>query len=200
MSRKSNQFKRRPAFRPYRKLFIIATEGNTTEPQYFAIFNSMQSLIRVSCIKGDRKSSPLYVLKRMEAKLRNEELKHSDEAWLVVDKDSWTDNQLSELFKWSKESDNYGLALSNPKFEYWLILHFENGNNIKSSQDCSHRLKDKLPNYSKQIYAQVFSDDRIRDAVKRAKRRDDPPCSDWPRTIGSTVYRLVEKILETAKS
>jgi hypothetical protein len=33
-----------------------------------------------------------------------------------VDKDKWTDQQLIELFEWSQGRENYGFALSNPKF------------------------------------------------------------------------------------
>ena len=62
--------------------------------------------------------------------LESEGLKPSDEAWLVVDKDQWTDEQLTQLHQWSLQQENYGFALSNPKFEYWLLLHFEDGTGI----------------------------------------------------------------------
>ncbi len=42
-------------------------------------------------------------------------------------KDEWTDDQLSQLNEWAQGADNYGFALSNPKFEFWLLLHFEDG-------------------------------------------------------------------------
>ena len=58
------------------------------------------------------------------------------EAWLVVDKDQWTDDQLIKLLEWSQKADNYGFALSNPKFEYWLLLHFEDASGVKNSRDC----------------------------------------------------------------
>ena len=39
--------------------------------------------------------------------------------------------------------------------------------------------------------------DQIDDAIRRAKKRDYPPCSDWPRSPGqTTVYRLIENILQ----
>lgn len=60
----------------------------------------------------------------MKDHLRQEDLLPSDKAWLVVDKDQWTDEQLNQLHSWSLDKDNYGFALSNPKFEYWLLLPF----------------------------------------------------------------------------
>ena len=179
-------------------MFVIAVEGAKTEPQYFAIFNNQQSVIRVNCLKGKHDSAPPQVLKRMKDHLKKAALKKSDEAWLVVDKDQWTDEQLPQLFEWSQEADNFGFALSNPKFEYWLLLHFEDGAGITSSQDCSDRLKRQLPDYDKGIDPRKFPQETIDEAIRRARQRDNPPCFDWPRAIGSTtVYRLVENILRT---
>ncbi len=134
----------------------------------------------------------------MKEHLKKAALKKSDEAWLVVDKDRWTDEQLAQLNEWSQGEDNYGFALSNPKFEYWLLLHFEEGAGITSSQDCSDRLKRHLPDYDKGIDPRKFPQETIDEAIRRARQRDNPPCPDWPQAVGSTtVYRLVENILRT---
>ena len=190
------KFQRPLGVRRYKKLFVIAVEGVKTEPQYFAILNDQQSVIQVNCLKGRHDSSPPQVLKRMEDHLRQEELRSSDEAWLVVDKDKWTDEQLAQLHVWAQERNNYGFALSNPKFEYWLLLHFEAGNGITSSRDCSNRLKRHLPDYDKDIDIRKITWKMINKAVHRAKVRDNPPCTDWPRQIGgTTVYKLIEKFI-----
>ena len=190
------KYRRPTGERRYRKLFIVATEGDKTEPQYFVILNDHHSVIRVDCIRSNHHSSPPQVLKRMKDRLKQETLKNSDEAWLVVDKDQWQDEQLAQLHTWSQGADNYGFALSNPKFEYWLLLHFEDGTNIGSSGECSSRLKRYLPAYDKGLDVRNITPDMIEDAIRRAKARDNPPCVDWPRTFGSTtVYKLVENIL-----
>ncbi|MCY4603166.1 MAG: RloB family protein [Gemmatimonadetes bacterium] len=195
MSKKRN-FRRPLGERRYRKLFIVATEGAKTEPQYFVILNNQNLVIHVDCIKSKDRSSPLQVLKRMKDRLKQETLKNSDEAWLVVDKDQWTDKQLEQLHSWSQGANNYGFALSNPKFEYWLLLHFEDGTNIGSSSECSDRLKKHLPDYDKGLDGRKITPDMVEAAIRRAKVRDNPPCVDWPRTFGSTtVYKLVENIL-----
>lgn len=195
MSLKRRKFRRPLGERRYRKLFVLAVEGIKTEPQYFAHFNDQQ-VIRVHCLRGNHASSPPQVLKRMKDFLRQEGLKPSDEAWLVVDKDQWTDEQLNQLHAWAQASENHGFAFSNPRFEYWLLLHFEEGTRITSQQNCIDRLQRYLPNYDKAIDARKITNDRIRDAIRRAKLRDNPPCADWPRSPGgTTVYRLVENIL-----
>jgi hypothetical protein len=197
MPPKRRRFERPLGERRYRKLFVIAVEGAKTEPQYFSIFNNQQSVVKVNCLKGTHHSSPPEVLRRIEEYLRRESLKKSDEAWLVVDKDQWTDEQLAQLLNWSLKHENYGFALSNPKFEYWLLLHFEDGNGIATSRNCSERLMRLLPGYDKEIDPRKITSEMITDAIRRAKQRDNPPCVDWPRNIGgTTVYRLVENILK----
>ena len=136
----------------------------------------------------------------MENHLKNEGLRRSNEAWLVVDKDEWTDKQLQQLYEWSLKAANHQFALSNPKFEFWLLLHFEDGNGVNSSQDCSPRLKQHLPNYDKGIDKSKMTCEMIAFAIKRARQRDTPPCDDWPRSTGTTVYRLVENILQSNRS
>jgi hypothetical protein len=198
MAQRRRKFQRPLGERRYRKLFIIGVEGKETELQYFGLFNSRESVVHIKCLKNDKKSAPLHVLKRMQAFLEDASFSESDEAWLVVDRDGWTESQLATLFSWSQKGDHYGLALSNPKFEYWLLLHFEDGDNIGSSRECTDRFERYLPGYNKHIDERKFTWERIYEAIRRAKNRDNPPCTDWPHTIGNTtVYRLVERILHS---
>lgn len=194
MPPRGKKFQRPLGERPYRKLFIIAVEGVKTEPLYFGIFNDHNSTINVKCLKGTS-SSPSRVLKRMKYYIEREGLKKSDAAWLVVDKDCWTDGQLALLYEWSQTEENYGLALSNPKFEYWLLLHFEDGRGVANSRDCSDRLKKHMPNYDKGIDPRKITRVMIEDAIRRARQRDNPPCDKWPLTMGTTVYKLVNKLI-----
>ncbi|TSA38190.1 MAG: RloB domain-containing protein [Porphyromonadaceae bacterium] len=195
MTAARRKFQRPLGERRYRKLFVIATEGYITEPQYFALFLKYQPIVHIKCLRDKSKNSPLQVLKRLRTQLKNENFMKSDEAWLVVDKDKWTDNQLGQLFAWSNQSDQFGFALSNPKFEFWLLLHFEDGNGIASSQDCSGRLQVHLPDYDKNIDSRKFTRELMEVAIHRAEVRDNPPCADWPKVIGTTVYKLVAKFL-----
>jgi hypothetical protein len=197
-SRKRRQFNRPMGERRYRKLFLVAVEGSKTEPQYFALLNIGNAVVRVECIPGEEATSPPQVLARRKERIKKSGLAKTDEAWLVLDNDDWTDEQLIPLFEWSQASQRYGFALSNPKFEYWLLLHFEDAS-IASSRQCSEKLERHLPNYNKAIDSRKFTKERILSAVDRAKQRDSPPSADWPRTFGTTVYRLVEQIFEARR-
>lgn len=201
MARKKSRRKlgRKLGNRRYRKIFIIATEGNKTEPEYFKIFNKPKTLIKIHCLKSKDRSAPQQVLNRMQEYLKKEGLLKSDEAWLVVDKDDWQNYQLDQLFQWSQQAKNYGFALSNPSFEYWLLLHFEDGNNVQTSRQCRDKLKHCLPNYSKTCKLHGLFD-RVDGAISRAKTKDNPPCQKWPIFTGTTVYRLVENILKSQQT
>ncbi len=131
----------------------------------------------------------------MQSYLRKESLRKTDEAWIVVDKDDWTEDQLRELLQWAKKSENHGFALSNPNFEYWLLLHFEDGKGIANSQECLTRLKRHLLNYKKDIDSKKITLELIAKAVARAKQRDTSRSYDLPQIWSTSVYKLVEKII-----
>lgn len=187
-------FKRPLGEKPYRRLFLIAVEGYKTEVEYFGKLFP-QSIIRVICLKHKTHTSPLQVLARLKQALKIEQLRNEDEAWIVIDKDNWPEEELLKLYEWSQKADNHGFALSNPKFEYWLLLHFEEGNNVHSVTECDKRLRKWIPKYDKSIDPKLFISKNIEQAIQRAEKRDSPPCVDWPRYPGSTtVYRLVKRI------
>ena len=86
MSEKRRKFSRPFGNRPYRKLFVIAVEGEKTEPLYFSLFHGSNSIIQVRCLKGGSNSSPLHVLDRMKRPLREVGLRTTDEPKF---RDSW---------------------------------------------------------------------------------------------------------------
>ena len=123
MPPRPRRFRRPLGERRYRKLFVLRTEGSNTEPQYFGVLNSLVSNSHVVCLPGGHASSPPQVLQHMEAYLAEETPKPPYEAWLVIDKDQWSNAQLALLNEWEQRESNHGLAISNPKYEYWLLLH-----------------------------------------------------------------------------
>ena len=194
MSKGRRTFRRRPPFLPYRKLFLIATEGARTEPIYFGMFNSPRATIHVKLLPAKKHdSSPPQVLKRAEGFVKEKGLGKKDEVWLVMDRDQWTDEQLEGVFLGCR-APAFNLAVSNPQFEYWLLLHFEDGTGVSGSRDCSQRLMRHLPNFKKDNLETQKVEPGIPDAIQRAEAKDTPACKDWPRTNGSTVYRLVKRL------
>ena len=186
-----------------RKTFLICTEGTKTEPEYFEMLNSFFRSVNIKCPRSKPSgNNPRAVLKQMKRAMKELEFQDTDQAWIVMDKNQWSEGQLSEPYQWSTECENFGFAVSNPNFEYWLLLHFEDGADISSAKDVDSKLKRHMPDYNKSIDSNYFSIEKIENAVERAyqqtQEKDLEPCIDWPRSIGqTTVYKLVEQIIET---
>lgn len=192
------KFQRETRERRIKKLFVIATEGAKTEPTYFKLFNRYDYAVAVKCIAGKDKSAPKYVLKSMRDHIVKNDLMEGDEAWLVVDTDDWREADLKALHVWSVSDSSYGLAVSNPCFEYWLLLHVEGGKGAPDANECLRRLRKHIPHYDKGNLCLTALESGIADAVERVRKRDTLPVADWPRKAGTTVYRLVGRFLDAA--
>lgn len=191
------RLRREQEFRDQKKIFWISTEGARSEPIYFKRIQELRNEIVVKLVKTNDRSDPESVLRQLKQKLKENRLRELDQAWLVVDRDNWSETQINILVEWASKKANYGLAISNPKFELWLVMHFEKGKKIHSSQDCNDRLERYIPGYNKKFDPKLFTIDRINQAISHAKQRDCPPCTDWPQNPGTTtVYRLIQKLLE----
>lgn len=180
--------------RRYKRLFLIATEGAVTEPQYLHAFNSDRAIARVDCLRSGSDSAPSHVLERLAKAVKIERLRKEDQAWLVIDRDDWPEEQLAACAAWVGERRGRGLALSNPNFEYWILLHFEEVQGVVIPADIRRRLRQHLPGYDKHL-TRPFTAEQIAAACARAEGRDRPATSTWPQHAGSTVYRLVRAIV-----
>ena len=164
------RFKRPIGNKRYQRIFFIAPEGTKTEIQYFEMINNLQlnNGILAKIIKNNNNSSPRDILKRMKARLIN----------------------------WSQTKICYAYAINNPKFEYWLLLHFEEGNSIINAKDCDKRLLKYLPSYDKNLDFKKFDCVQIRQAITNAKKREISIGKSEPNHIGSSgLYRLVSKLI-----
>lgn len=198
-----DSFVRKLPERHYRKLFVIATEGRVTEPEYFGIvrklYPDITCLIKLARRSNNNCSNPKEVLKLVKCWIgENGQLSQGDEVWLVVDKDSWTKDQLDELRVWvSGEGEHHfkrRMALSDPKFEYWLLLHFEDSN-VANSQECTTKLERHLAHYEKSINARAITKGRVERAIVWARKRDGHGGG-----ASTTVYKLVDNILNCSRS
>lgn len=180
-----------------RRVIHIAAEGTKTEPEYFKRLNQLQEVARFIMVKNKTSgSSPIGVLNAMKKYVQSKKFGRLDEVWLVVDRDSWPEENLNQLYQWTQAAEKRGLALSNPNFEYWLLLHFEDAVSSLTGPRCITLLKGHLPEYDKGILRGKIGLTQIQDAIKRARQQDKPPCQDWPRHTGTTVYLIVQKVIQ----
>jgi len=198
MSSKRRKFTRRSNILEYRPVFIIATEGKRTEPDYLRmrVFKPPQISVKIELLPSKDSSSPNSVLHRMKEYIKDYKLREKDEIWLVIDTDQWKKRQIEQLYNWCEIHSYTNLAVSNPQFEYWLLLHFEDGHGVHNKSECLRKLKCHCPNYSKSnLETHKYTLSNVKDAIKRAKLKDNPPCEKWPENTGTTVYRMIERII-----
>ena len=93
------------------------------------------------------------------------------------------------------------LAHSNPCFEVWLLLHFEEldtSSKFQGSKDLENRLKELLGTYNKtRLDLARFNKENAAIAACRAEKRDNSSTDRWPQQTGTHIYRLVKKLLHT---
>ena len=207
---------RHEAFRDAR-LIVIASEGKDTEQIYFKALAKEYTNPRVHVHILERSedeqnsSSPEYVLKQLNNYKSLYELEADDELWLVVDKDRWTDAMLSRVATECTQEVSMHMALSNPCFELWLLLHLEDASSLTPKEQkqwmenrrksrntdpfLKVRLRQKMGSYHESAYDAPALIAHVEKAIVRAKALDKNPADRWPQTLGTRVYLLVESVM-----
>lgn len=176
---------------------IIACEGSKTEKNYFqAFFNRLivnKNISKTSLVIAIHKhTDPQGVLKDLLKVLnKDNEFEHQ---WIVIDRDEHI-NFADTLYQ--AESINVNVAYSNPCFELWYLLHFEDWFIPIHRHDLPTRLKQYI-DYEKNsttMYQEVLSRQKI--AIERAKRlinyhSKKRPLNPTIDNHSTTVYQLVE--------
>lgn len=208
MSRIKKEFKRRSRFRDAR-LFVIATEGKKTEPKYFGDFSSRDYYynphVHVEVLERlTSSSSPEHVLEELNRFKSAYSLNRDDELWMIIDLDRWHPRSLSNVATKCGQKGYY-LAVSNPCFEVWLLLHLkdmseysqEQIENFKqnSNRDIEREIRNILGSYNKYNPNNVKFLPHVQEAINRARDLDSNPNDRWPNSIGTRVYLLAEKII-----
>jgi len=170
--------KRRVATRRPRKTLLIFCEGELTEPEYLDALKRQPSVrdvaavdLRVHTGQGGCVPTTLVAM-AVEARRRAlDEEGEIDQFWCVFDVE-WPINHpgLNDAIERARQSD-IRLAVSNPCFELWLILHFRDHNAWLENREAS-RLRHRLDGSTgKGLDASTYML-TCRDAARRAAELD----------------------------
>lgn len=210
-------FKRKSGLRDAR-LFVIAAEGSDTEKLYFEAIKKtfrntkvhIEVLNRTDFGIAATNSSPKDVLKTLDSFKNRHNLKSDDQLWLIIDRDRQNvrDEQLSKIAQQVLQK-KYFLGLTNPCFEFWLVLHFENPHNFDSTTRLTYfenkktgdkRLLEKvlsghLNGYDKAKYDTNILMQNIYTAIEHAKALPLPDIERWHTDLGTQVGDLVVQLV-----
>lgn len=198
------------------RLIIIATEGTYTEGQYFRGLTSDEkyrnSRVHVEVLERETTlSSPENVMSHLDNFKRTYRLNKYDELWMVIDVDKWGDEKLSDIATQCSQK-NYSLAVSNPCFEIWLLLHLT-GLDIYSDAEIQVLFKNKrtknktrtpledelikfVGEYNKSNLNMTHYIPHVEMAIERAEALDTEPNHRWVMSLGTRVYQLAKLIIK----
>lgn len=202
MSRTARPIGRRAAVRDPAPRVVVVAEGEVTEPGYLKAFDRIhgaRSSVRVVLIGGV--GDPRAVVERAIAesrKSRRDRLGGRDSVWAMFDRD---EHPRFDEAKNMAAGNDVRLAISNPCFELWAILHYRECDAPLGRHECRRTLEELHPDYGSGG-KKVFDDPKViesnyRDAVRRARksltRREEE--RDPGGNPSTTVHHLTEHIL-----
>jgi hypothetical protein len=208
MSRRSLPLRRRKAQLSPKPRILIVCEGELTEPSYFEGLKRLTEVHRlVNVIVDPAGAVPKTLVERAVAEKKKAQRKARaaqddsfkyDEVWCVFDIDEHPN--VPEA-KQQAQAHGIALAISNPCFELWLLLHFADQRGYIHRHDVQAECRKYLKDYEKNVdFEQVRS--RIDDAVKRAT-----DLAHWQSSRGcagqnpsTTVHQLIIRIRSLGKA
>jgi len=199
------------------KLIVIAAEGTETEERYFEDLAAGDAYrnrrVHVEILKRPTTaSSPDHIIEQLDAFRKEYKLKQADELWMVIDFDRWGNRKLSRISTQCMQKQ-YLLAVSNPCFELWLLLHIKSLDEYTDTElkelaanEKVNRARTRLEielsrllgGYDKSNLDSSRFIPFIEVAIGRAKALDILPQQRWPTQIGTRVYKLAESIIASA--
>ncbi len=154
--RKQKPGRRLPFREPLSRILIVC-EGSVTEPEYFKGFEEICQNPRIKIQVADDHGVPLTVVRKAK-ELKEAAVRHSkrerdenikfDSVWCVYDIDNHPHHHEAREMAIANDSN---LAISNPCFELWLLLHFRDNPGAIDRADLRSMLKQFDPDYDKHV-------------------------------------------------
>lgn len=198
--------KRHEPFRPPNKAELIVCEGSSTEPEYF---NELKRKLRLSSVQIDviasrGESEPINIVERAISKKREgarQGVPYSN-IWCVIDVEVPPRHESLEKAMVKPKDNKVEIILSNPFFEYWLLLHFEKILTPFNEDKYLHTaLKAVHPTYKKTRIGFDILYPHTKTAIKNSKEvLKETGCGDDLRNYNPSthVHRLVEHLQNIA--
>lgn len=206
------------------RVIIISCEGSNTEPEYFETIKEKLSeyisvLLEIKIVpKEAGASEPKDVICNLDEYIieKYDYKSDYDEMWVIWDREKVEDRKkaIIEMLPVCKEK-NYNIAMTNPLFEFWLLLHivditeydyntlYENDwvSVAKNKRYIEKELLTKLYDigkYSKkkgEFNKNIVSRDNILKALEQEKLFENE-LEKIIDNLGSNVGELINKILK----
>ena len=183
---RDNLARRKPTRQPY-PTFLIVCEGEVTECEYFI---DLRHLARVPITLRFRSGGVPRTLVQIAAEEKKRPNDY-DQIWVVCDVDDHPDipNALQQA-----SDNNLPVAISNPCFELWALLHFQHQNAHIERGEVSRLCRTHMPGYVKKLPC-----DKLMSHIDAACARAEEPRDRHARngTEGDNPSTAVDKLVKT---
>ena len=144
-------------------------EGKVTEPDYVNGLRRLPEISSENSLKIEISPEHAVPLKLVEMAVERSRDEEVDECWCIFDVE-WPKKHpnLEDAVAMAKEN-KIKLAISNPCFELWLLLHFADHNACVSNRDMERMSQKYDGRRGKAIDAAVYMP-RRHEAARRARR------------------------------
>jgi hypothetical protein len=194
---------------PERRYFLIVSEGERTEPNYFNNFKTFlpKHLIETINVHGEGDNTVNIVRKAIslrDERKKNVLLPDYNEVWAVYDKDDFPANSFNTAVRLAVQN-NIESGHSNQSFELWYVLHFQFLQNALHRSDyvtiLSRILKFKYEKNDLNVVKFLFQHGKVRQAIEWARELEENSSGATPANACPTtrVYVLVERLLDYVK-
>ena len=202
-ARDRKSLKRRAPSRVPRERILIVCEGKRTEPNYFQAMRRELNLTSVEVEVVGGLKAPISVvnaaLDRRRAAARSAVVDKYASVWCVMDVEAPAPHESLPRAVDKARANRLSVALSNPCFEYWYLLHFERTSALMPrNEDVFSALKRHFPKYAKNdsaIHGVLIplTETAIDNADGVLKEKH---CGEnlWEHNPSTHVHRLVAKL------
>jgi RloB-like protein len=204
MARRNDSLRRRRPFREAKRRILIVCEGEVTEPEYFNdLRHQTRSLIELQIERG---GTPKTLVERAvdlkksaekDAKRGKDENLKYDVAWCVFDIDEHP--FLAEAQQQARDN-GIRIAVSNPCFELWALLHFQDQRAHIERREVQRLCKHYMRGYEKKLPCETLLPNYT-DAVRRSEDLDQ-----WHYSRGTSgenpstsVHKLTQEITKEGR-
>lgn len=148
----------------------------------------------------DGKSAPEHILNRINEYIEEFEIGEGDTFWVVCDCDHWVKpNHIQNLTYVLQQCRQKGIqvALSNPCFDLWLLLHFADfpAEDVLTCKEVADRLRAAAGGYDKtKVYNLRIDDEKVSAAVKRAADKH-PSLEEIPKKLQTAVHFIIQSLV-----
>ncbi|MCX9025077.1 MAG: RloB family protein [Candidatus Methanoperedens sp.] len=196
--------RRKEGTREIQRVFVIVSEGSDTEPIYFNRYKRRNCNLTIE-VPNNKYTDPVGLVEwaRYYIKRKELDLKGGDKIWCVFDCDSNKNKQLSEACK--NAGKDIIICFSNPSFELWYLLHFDNIQSKIWREEVNVRLTKRIPGYTKTKDCYDLLEKYRPVAIENAKNLTKKLEKSGTELISvesnpsTQVYNIVEEILKITK-